>query len=278
MARPGLYDELQRLGLVDKARIVCGADGSDTDKASQIDLLIGEAGGDFNVTPRAVFILRHRLEDIGPLRNEADTKTGNTSPHRSPAPRKPEPGPTNDGRPRPKPPPGPHKSAFKKGNPGGPGGPPGNDKATVTGVRRNPLLHGVRPDQVKLAQVDPNATAQDLILDSISRHRLSIIDMNAEIEAIKASKERWWWLGSTYTRQEGDGEIMGTGRISSRKRIPRGEALKTMIDALARVQSRMDKAIADYHRMQQDDKGQRKQGLGDLLGALKAKKAKKGNE
>jgi hypothetical protein len=173
-----------------------------------------------------------------------------------------------------RPPPGPNNGSFKKGNPGGPGTSPekamGNDNATKTGLRRNPMMHDVSPERAARVSVTEDDTPADLIRRSIEIHQLSIADMTREIEAILASRKVWWWLGSTYTRQQGDGEIMGTGRISNRKRMTREEAARQMMEARSRVQGKLDSAIAKLHTMLTDGEGKRKRGLADLLAAMRA--------
>lgn len=271
MARPGLWDEIQKRNLVDQARVICGSDGSDTDKASQMELLLAEAGSDFSVTPRAVFIVRNRFKEQGQL-----TKTeSDESLQRPHAENKAEPPQNKAGaqlpKKKPKPPPGPNKGSIKRGDPRA--AQPGNTRAVKTGEWVNPLLHGVKPEEVRLVQLPPGAAPADLLRQSIELYRLKLIDMNREIEAIKASKFRWWWLGSTYTRQEGDGEIMGTGRISQRKRVPKEEALKTMVESLTRVQKAHDKAVKDLFDMEKGEPpGDPQAGLKALAEAIKSSK------
>lgn len=264
MARPGLYDELSKRGLLDQGRVIALGDGSDTEKAAHLDLLLGKAGSDFNVTPRAVFILRHRLQSEPSNGEKTNVKESSGAAISSPGAKSQN---TDGGnRPKRKPPPGPHSTGFKPGNPGGPGGPPGNDKATKTGAHRNPLLHAVSPERAALVELSPDASAADILRFNIQVYMLALADMTREIEAINASTKRWWWLGSTYTRQEGDGELMGTGRISERKRVPREEALKTMIEARARVQRNLDNALTKLHKMETEGKG--KKGLAEALAEL----------
>lgn len=263
MARPGLYDALVKLDLIEKGRVIALGDGTDADKASHLDRLIGEAGGDFNVTPRAVFILRGRLSEQADRGSATDNRIGKPPQH---LPRgTPRPGLQAGPAPTPKPPPGPNRGSFKKGDPRIKPAPKGHDRNLRTGEHRNPLLHGVDPQRAALVMINEDMSPADLLRQSIMVHRLAILDMTREIEAIQASTKRWWWLGSTYTRQEGDGEIMGTGRISQRKRVPREEALQTMIEARSRVQGKLDSAVEKLHKMEQADQGRRKRGLADLL-------------
>jgi hypothetical protein len=163
-----------------------------------------------------------------------------------------------------KPPPGPNGSGFQKGN----------DLATVTGEFRDPFLHGVSEEQKVMAAVPEDVSTSTLLRQSIGGWRLQILDMRREIEAIKNADQKWWWLGSTYTREEGDGEIKGTGRISQRKRVPKEEALKVMIEALSRVQGKHDSAVEKLHNMIKDSKGDRKKGsIAAILSEMDADEA-----
>lgn len=251
--RPGLYDELARLKLVKQGRAIALGDGSDSEKASAFAGLLRKAGSSFNVTPRSVFILRHKFQESpdaasqvrqrepppGSLQNRG---TGKKSLH------------PHDGRRDSRPPPGPHSTGFK----------PGNDAATITGVRRNPLLRGVSDEKRQLVAVDELSPA-DLMKQEIEVYRLLLMDLMAELEVVKASTETWVWLGSTYTRQEGDGELMGTGRIAQRKRMPRVEAIFRLSKDLAYVQAKADAAI---HKWYEQLKAAPPSGEDDPLDAL----------
>lgn len=254
--RPGLHDHLVRLGLLDQGRTVALSDGSDTEKASRLQVLLNKAGSDFNVTPRSVFIFRHRPEQEN-NGNEAKsgTRSAQVETRNGGKPRKKEVHP-HDGRRQNKgaPPPGPHSTGFK----------PGNDAATITGVRRNPILRGVSEEKRQAVAVDQQSPA-DLMKEEIEVYRLLLMDLMTELEAVKTARETWVWLGSTYTRQEGDGEIMGTGRIAQRKRMPRLEAVFRLSKDLAYVQAKADAAIHKWHEQL---KGSPPAGQDDPLDAL----------
>lgn len=258
MARPGLYDELVKLNLLPQGRTIALGDGSDLDKAPRLELLICEKGSSFSVSPRSVFILRHKLAEMPAPTPKPVAKAARPDAAPNMAASKP----------KRKPPPGPNKGSFKTGDPRI--AQPGHDRATITGEYRNPLLHAVSPERRALVEGAGDLTPETILRQSIAVHQLAVADLTAEIEAIQCSDKRWVWLGSTYTRQEGDGELMGTGRTSQRKRAPREEALRMMVEARARVQARLDAASDKLHKMLQDTDGRRKGGLGDLLAALKA--------
>lgn len=225
MARPGLYDELKKFKVLEQGAAIALGEGTDADKAALLEDLLGSVGSQFSVTPRAVFVLRKdRL------------------PREAPAPE-------IKGKRRP------NSGSFQKGKPGGPGAPRGHENATKTGLYRNPLLHRVSEERQALVRLPENATPADTLRHNIEVYQLSIADMTEEIEAIKASAKRWWWQGSTYRRQDGDGELMGTGRISERKRLPREEALKEMVKARAAVQGKLDQALTKLHDMINPGKG-----------------------
>lgn len=262
VARPGLYDELVKRGLLEQGRIIALGDGSDAEKADRIDGLLAKKGSSFNVTPRAVFILRHKLKENGMA--QAD---GGSEPPQAPAEANPPASKAGD-RKRPKPPPGPNRGSFKKGDPRC-GAPLGNDNKTLHGENRNPLLHYVPPERRALVAAVETMSPQEMLRQSIAVHQLAIADMTREIEAINVSPRRWWWLGSTYTRQEGDGEIMGTGRIAQRRRMPKEEALRRMVEARAKVQARLDAAVKALHQMQQGaDPDDPNEGLKGLAAAI----------
>lgn len=250
MARTGLYDELVKRNLLDRGAAIALGAGSDPEKAEALDLLLAEAGSDFRATPRAAFILRHKLEAKGYQVENGSHASAQENDARAASSLAPKTNLTasqkKGGAPK--------GNRNAAGNRGGPGGPPGNDHATKTGATRNPLLHAVSRERAAMVEVGKEEDEAELLSQSIELYRLTIIDMTEEIEAIRASPKRWWWLGSTYRRLEGDGELMGTGRISERKRHPREEALKIMIEARAKVQARMDKAIKDRAEIRRNAK------------------------
>lgn len=108
--RPGLYDELLKYALLPYAWRLMRQKLTDEERAEILEVTLIEAGSDFAVTQRAVYLLRHRLAS------------------------EPEPPPPRKRR-------KPNRGSFKPGNPGGPGAPTGNDNATVTGAQRNPVIH-----------------------------------------------------------------------------------------------------------------------------------------
>lgn len=176
-----------------------------------------------------------RVEEEERLRRPAKADAAGASPKNGGKPHKKEMHP-HDGRRqnRGTPPPGPHSTGFA----------PGNDAATVTGEYRNPMLHGVSPERILLVRDAAELSPVEMLRRSIARYTLTIADMTQEIEAIKESDKQFWVIGTTYKRQEGDGELMGTGRVAQRQRMPRMEALRIMMDALTKVQARHDAAAS----------------------------------
>lgn len=65
MARPGLYDEFVKLGLLERGKAVAQGPGTDEQKAESIALLVRDAGSTYHVTDRSVFFFRHRLDPQG---------------------------------------------------------------------------------------------------------------------------------------------------------------------------------------------------------------------
>jgi hypothetical protein len=118
----------------------------------------------------------------------------------------------------------------------------------VTGRHRNPLLHGVSEERQQLVAV-AGKTPAELLEEGIEQNRLLLGDLAAELEAVKMSPKKWVWLGSTYTRQEGDGALMGTGRIAQRKRMPKLEAIARLTKDIASVQRVYNKMVKDLHDM-----------------------------
>lgn len=268
--RPGLYDELAKVRLLDQGRAITLGDGSDTEKASRIEAVLRECGSKFSVTPRSVFILRHRFQEnpdtsahlrrtgaeAGKSKNNGKSQKKGMHPH--------------DGRRQNKgtPPPGPHSSAFK----------PGNDAATITGVRRNPVLRGVSPEKQEAVAVDDDLPA-DLMRQQIQTYRLLLMDLVTELEAVKASTETWVWVGSTYTRQEGDGELMGTGRIAQRKRMSRIDAIFRLSKDVAYVQAKLDAAVSKLHVIEKGaDPEDPQAGLKALAAAIESSKQRAANQ
>lgn len=110
------------------------------------------------------------------------------------------------------------------------------------------MLHGVSAERRALASA-AGKTPADLLMDDIEIYRLHLMDMTRELEAVKSARTPWIQLGSTYTRQEGDGELMGTGRTSQRKRIPRLEAITRLSKDIAYIQTKYDNALKNLHDM-----------------------------
>lgn len=250
VARPGLYDELVKRGLLERGAAIALGAGSDPEKAEALDLLLAESGSNFRASPRAAFILRHKLEEKG---DQVENGT-NQPPSQDAARAAPPAGGEIDSKAAPRTRGAPKGNKNAVGNRGGPGAPPGHDRATKHGAYRNPFLHG-------LDKEDAEAIGEMAELDPIKLQRKSIegwlqliAEMTVEIGAIRASPNRMWMLGTTYRRQEGDGELMGTGRISERKRVPREEALRIMVEARAKVQARLDKAIATLATLMRNTK------------------------
>lgn len=272
MARPGLYDELVKLDLLDKARTILIGDGSDPEKADRIDELITRKGSDFNVTPRAVFILRGRL-GIPAATSESQTPTPKQVPAKTdggPAPQKA----------KPKPPPGPNKGSFKPGHKGGPGAKFGNTNAVKTGAYVNPLLHHMPAERVREVLDSSNDPPEVKLQKSIDGYLLVLAGMYEELARIQASPKAMVVLGASFVRQEGDGAIAGTFRQSGRKRVPRVEAIAKLSKDIAMVQAKHDKAVRDLHEMTKGGQPEDPQaGLKALAEAIRSsrEKLKKGN-
>lgn len=182
---------------------------------------------------------------VSQLKKEIATERGEAKPEGetpADAPLKPkgEKSKTNHG----KPPPGPHASAFKPGNPGGPGGPVGNDHAITTGEHTNPFLRALFPkaDQRIIAETDP-PDAATAVKRSISLYSARLQLQLLRLAKLEAEKKQMITVESSYTRQEGDGEIMGTGRIATRKRRSIDEEIRRQSAIIDRTQRLHDQAV-----------------------------------
>lgn len=61
MGRPGLYDELVRLDLLAQGSLLAATPGTDAERVGLMAALLARAGSSYQVTPKAIFFLRHRL-------------------------------------------------------------------------------------------------------------------------------------------------------------------------------------------------------------------------
>jgi uncharacterized protein YjcR len=142
------------------------------------------------------------------------------------------------------PPPGPHSTGFKPGNPGGPGAPKGNENAVTTGENVNPFLRALFPkaDQRIIAETDP-PDAATAVRRSISLYSARLQLQLLRLAKLEAEKKQMITVESSYTRQEGDGELMGTGRIATRKRRSIDEEIRRQSAIIDRTQRLHDQAV-----------------------------------
>lgn len=265
--RPGLYDQLVRFSLLDQGRTVALSDGSDTEKASQLQAVLNKAGSDFAVTPRAVFILRHRVEQ---------ENTGSTVEAVTPPP-KPEPQNKAEPRPKRKPPPGPNKGSFKPGDPRV--AQPGSERATTTGEYRNPLLHPIRRADRQLVEGQRDKDPKDMQRDSVELWDLRLIDMSRRLRRLQSMRKELLTVETGFTRHEGDGEIEGNYREAKRKRQRVDDRIVQMHEAITRTQARRDAAVAKLHAMLKgSDPEDPQAGLKALAAAIEASKQRAANQ
>lgn len=175
---------------------------------------------------------------------------------------------TNGGRQVRKPPPGPNTGSFKKGNPGGPGGPPGNEKATKTGEHRNPLLHHMPPEDVRLLEKQEELTAIERLRQSIQVWDARLIDMTRRLAKLQAKRKELMTVEAEYVRQEGDGELSGTYRQAKRKRRRVDDSIIEIHEAITRTQAKRDAAVVKLHELEQAAQGTSKKGLAEVLAAM----------
>lgn len=196
-------------------------------------------------------------------------ETGKESPQPVSSPKKAEKPKTNGGRTKSKPPPGPHKSAFKKGNPGGPGAPKGNDNATKAGEHRNPFLHFVPAEDARLVTEQAEKSTTEKQRDSVAFYDARLLDMTRRMAKLQAVRKDMVTVEAEYTRQEGKGEGAITYRQGRRRRQRLDDKTFELHEAVTRTQSKRDAAVAKLHDMEQVEKGARKKGLADVLAGMR---------
>lgn len=246
MARPGLYEELSKLGLLDKGKAIALSEGSDADKVIPIEKLLHKAGSQFDVTPKRVFGFRNKVvEESGkpPTRSGIAPRTTNDNDNQP----KPQ---TNGGRQKPKPPPGPNKGSFKPGNPGGPGAPLGNENAVKTGERRNPLLHYLSHTDRKIIEESSGKSALEMQKDSVAFWDARLLDMHKRLRRLQIQRKDMLTIESQWVRQEGDGELSGTYRQAKRKRVRLDDQILKLHEAITRTQKSRDAAVAKQFAME----------------------------
>lgn len=264
MARPGLYDELLKRDLLKQGRDIALGDGSDTEKASRLGTMLSKAGSDFKVTPRSVFILRHRpdKENNGNLVETVTLGSGSESRNKV------------ENHPKRKPPPGPNKGSFKPGDPRA--AQPGNDRATETGEYRNPLLHPVRRSDRQLVEGQRGKDPKELQRDSIELWDLRLIDMYRRLRKLQTMRKDLMTIETGFTRREGDGELEGTYREAKRRRQRVDDRIVELHEAITRTQARRDAAVAKLHVMEKgNDPEDPAAGLKALAAAIAASKRRR---
>jgi uncharacterized protein YjcR len=180
---------------------------------------------------------------VSQLKKEIMAEQGEVKPKGGKAPKGKAEEPKSNGGRKP-PPPGPNKGSFKAGNPGGPGAPKGNDYAVTTGENVNPFLRALFPkaDVRIIAETDP-PDARTALKRSISLYSARLQLQLLRLATLEAEKKRMITVESSYTRQEGDGELMGTGRIATRKRRSIDEEIRRQSAIIDRTQRLHDQAV-----------------------------------
>lgn len=149
-----------------------------------------------------------------------------------------------DGPKKNRPPPGPHSTGFK----------PGNTLAVTTGERINPFLLALLPakDAAVIADTAPK-NEREALERSVSLYDARIRMQLVRLAKLEAQHKSMVTFESSYTRQEGDGEIMGTGRISTRKRRSLDEEIRRQHQIIDKTQRLYDAAVRALHDMSKNE-------------------------
>lgn len=252
MARTGLYEELEKYGLLEKGKAIALSEGSDMDKVIPIEKMLRKAGSEFDVTAKRVWGFRNKAQDesgkTAPLpESSTKVKTGSKT---SEAPK------PKVEAPKKKPPPGPNKGSFVKGDPRA-GAPLGNENGVKTGENRNPLLHFVSKVDKRIIERQAEKTALELQKDSVAWWDARLLDMGKRLRRLQVKQKEMVTTESQWVRQEGDGELSGTYRQAKRKRVRLDDQIMQLHEAITRTQAKRDAAVAKQYAM---EKGMNPQG------------------
>lgn len=246
MARPGLYEELTKLGLLEKGKAIALSEGSDLDKVNPIEKMLRTTGSQFDVTAKRVFGFRNKVQA------ESGKGKEGTSPSQSPTAtpgKKGQPEPKAEPAKKKRPPLGPNKGSFVKGDPRA-GAPPGNENGVTTGEYRNPLLHHVSNVDRKIIEGQREKSALDLQKDSVAWWDARLLDMGKRLRRLQIKHKEMVTVESEWVRQEGDGETSGTYRQAKRKRARLDDQIMKIHEAINRAQKSRDAAVAKQFAME----------------------------